>query len=210
MADNKSSFMKFLSGIKMMFTAIVFICALITLSALISITNHLIKVENDTRQAYLVELLTQILNGFFMLLSLTVAHTRIIPFITVIQLISKGKDQDSTYFIKKQKLIQKYASWYDDRCVSLSYLLFLYSLWIINLILQASITAILVSFSTYKDGVVVLPMITLKPRPTKLMGGLVILTIGSSVLIGLLSGYKMYQARKIRKSDPPTVNDSAV
>ncbi|CAG8555298.1 hypothetical protein RhiirA5_346021 [Rhizophagus irregularis] len=181
---------------KNIITLIVMLIICITGAALVLILLDWIKL-GDTKKAFWVEIFSQILNGIFTALSLLSFHTRIIPFIIILQLLFKSKNND---YIKKQKSIKKYANWYNEQYDSLSFLLLVYVMWILNILSQASLTTLMWGFSSYdKNGIIVFSMITPKPRSIMLVFISLGIALSSSMFASGLIGYKLYKKNQLQK-----------
>ncbi|GBB98158.1 hypothetical protein RclHR1_03150021 [Rhizophagus clarus] len=183
-------------------------------AALVLISFDWIKV-GVTKKAFWIEIFSQILNGMFTTLSLLSFHTRVIPFIAILYLLLfKSKDNEdftkTTEYIKKQNIIKKYANWYNEQYDSLSFLLLVYVMWILNILSQASLTTLMWGFSTYdKNGIIALPMLTPNPRPNMLVLISLVIAISSSIFASCFIKYKLYKRNKLQKhgKSEPSINN---
>ncbi|RIA82784.1 hypothetical protein C1645_787616, partial [Glomus cerebriforme] len=196
---------KILKNPKQLITLIVMLIICLCGAALVLILFDWIKLGSEKKKAFWIEIFSQILNGIFTVLTLINFRARVIPFVIAIQLlVFKGINNENdknneifsptAYYIKKQKLIKKYTNWYDERYVSLSYLLLVHSFWILNILSQASLTTLMWGFSSYdKNGDIVFSMITSKRRSVTLIYLSLSIAISSSIIAGSFIGYKLYK-----------------
>ncbi|CAG8433677.1 11260_t:CDS:2 [Ambispora gerdemannii] len=169
-------------------------------AALILMELNVVTMRSETQHAFWIEILSQVLNAIFTLLTLVTFHSRLIPLKQALQLQYNIDNDNDEIRTERLRIIKKYAGWYDPEKDSMRLLIWVLGLINLNTVAQAVITCFLWGFAAY-DGYdrIVFRTISSMRRPNSVLYCFVAVAISTSIITGLLILSKKKYQQQIMK-----------
>ncbi|CAG8459088.1 12989_t:CDS:2 [Ambispora leptoticha] len=176
--------------------------------ALILMELNLLTLSNEVQHAFWIEVLSQVLNAIFTLLTIVTVHSRLIPFRQALQLQYNIDGDNEEIKTERLRIIKKYVGWYDPEKDSMQLLLWVLGLINLNTVAQAVITCFLWGFSAYDGyGHIVFRTISSMHRPNSVLYCFVAVAILTSIVSGILI---LSRVTKHRQHPSPQHNHNSI